>query len=158
MQGPARKVVQAILYEAIGICFLSPLLAQLYDESLAYSGALSMMLSASALLWNMIYNVGFEWWEARQPQHSRTLLRRLLHSLGFEGGLTILLLPLIAWWLQISWAAALATNLGLFVFFFFYALVFQWGFDGVFGVPESARTPASPQAPVGANVFAKRRT
>ncbi len=139
MQGPARKVVQAILYETIAICFLSPVLALIYDESVAYSGALSMMLSASALLWNMLYNAGFEWWEARQLQRNRTLMRRLIHSLGFEGGLAILLLPLIAWWLEISWMAALLTNLGLFVFFFFYALVFQWGFDGVFGVPDSAK-------------------
>lgn len=139
MQGPARKVVQAVLYEVIAICFLSPVLAWMYDESLGYSGALSVMLSVSALLWNMLYNTGFEWWEARQLQRSRTLLRRLMHSLGFEGGLTLLLLPLVAWWLQISWAAALATNLGLFAFFFVYALVFQWGFDVVFGVPDSAR-------------------
>jgi uncharacterized membrane protein len=144
MQGTARKVVQAVLYEAIAICFLSPVLALMYDESLGYSGALSVMLSASALLWNMLYNAGFEWWEARQLKRTRTLLRRLLHSLGFEGGLTILLLPLVAWWLEISWLAALATNLGLFVFFFVYALVFQWGFDGVFGVPDSAKQTSIP--------------
>jgi uncharacterized membrane protein len=142
MQGPARKVVQAILYEAIAICFLSPVLALMYDESLGYSGALSAMLSASALLWNMVYNAGFEWWEARQPQRTRTFTRRLIHSLGFEGGLVLLLLPLVAWWLNITWMTALATNMGLFVFFFFYALVFQWGFDRVFGVPDSARQPS----------------
>jgi uncharacterized membrane protein len=31
------------------------------------------------------------------------------------------------------------TNLGLFVFFFFYSLVFQWVFDRVFDVPLSAQ-------------------
>ena len=141
MQGPTRKIVQATLYELIAIGVLSPALSWLYDESLAYSGALSVMLSASALLWNMLFNYGFEYWEARQAQRSRTWQRRLLHSLGFEGGLTLLLLPLIAWWLTISWWQALATNLRLFVFFFFYALVFQWVFDRVFDVPESAKQP-----------------
>jgi uncharacterized membrane protein len=144
MQGPARKVVQAMLYEVIAISFLSPVLALMYEESIAYSGALSVMLSASALLWNMLYNAGFEWWEARQVERTRTLFRRLIHSLGFEGGLTLMLVPLVAWWLGISWWAALATNLGLFVFFFFYALVFQWGFDAVFGVPESAMPEQTP--------------
>jgi len=45
----------------------------------------------------------------------------------------------VAWWLNISWWTALVTDLGLFVFFFFYALVFQWAFDRVFDVPVSAQ-------------------
>lgn len=139
MQGPTRKIVQAVLYELIAIGVLSPLLSWIYHESLAYSGALSVLLSVTALLWNMLYNWGFEHWEARQPQRSRTWQRRLLHSLGFEGGLTLILLPVVASWLSISWWAALATNLALFVFFFFYALLFQWAFDRVFDVPLSAQ-------------------
>lgn len=143
MQGPTRKIVQAVLYELIAISVLSPSLSWVYDESLVSSGALSILLSASALLWNMVYNWGFEYWEARQQQRARTWQRRLLHSLGFEGGLTLMLLPLIAAWLEISWWSALATNLALFVFFFFYALLFQWAFDRLFDVPLSAQ----PQRP-----------
>jgi uncharacterized membrane protein len=139
MQGASRKFTQAVLYEAIAIFVLSPTLSLIYDDSLARAGALSIMLSASALLWNMLFNYGFEHWEARQRQRTRTWRRRLLHSLGFEGGLVILLVPLVAWWLHISWWAALVTDLGLFVFFFFYALVFQWVFDRVFDVPVSAQ-------------------
>ncbi len=138
MQGPARKLTQAILYEAIAIAVLSPALALIYDAGLAHTGALSLMLSASALIWNVLYNYVFEYWEARQAHRRRTLRRRLLHSFGFEGGLVLLLVPLVAWWLSISWWAALVTDLGLFVFFFFYALVFQWAFDRVFDVPVSA--------------------
>jgi uncharacterized membrane protein len=143
MQGPTRKVVQAILYEVIAIAVLSPTLSMIYDDGLAHAGALSVMLSASALVWNMAYNALFEYWEARQIHRTRTLRRRLLHSLGFEGGLVVMLVPLVAWWLDITWWSALVTNLGLFVFFFFYALVFQWGFDRVFDVPASAREPVS---------------
>jgi len=143
MQGPTRKIVQAVLYELIAIGVLSPSLSWAFDESLVYSGALSVLLSATALVWNMVYNWGFEYWETRQPQRSRTWQRRLLHSLGFEGGLTLMLIPVIASWLDISWWSALATNLALFVFFFFYALVFQWAFDRLFDVPPSAK-PQSP--------------
>ena len=138
MQGPTRKVVQAVLYEAIAVAFITPMLALLYDEGLMYAGLLSVLMSATALAWNVIFNALFERWEARQPQRRRTLSRRLLHSLGFEGGLTVMLLPLIASWLGISWWAALATNLGLFGFFFVYSLGFQWAFDRVFDVPVSA--------------------
>lgn len=143
MQGPSRKIVQAVLYELIAIGVLSPSLSWAYDESLASSGGLSVLLSATALLWSMLYNGCFEYWEARQPQRSRTWLRRLLHSLGFEGGLTLILLPVVAAWLNITWWSALATNLALFVFFFFYALLFQWAFDQLFDVPLSAK----PQPP-----------
>lgn len=52
----------------------------------------------------------------------------------------MILTPVIAAWLGISLWLALVTNLGLFVFFFFYALVFQWVFDRVFDVPLSAQT------------------
>lgn len=143
MQGPSRKILQAVLYESIAITVLSPSIAFIYGNGLAHAGALSVMLSASALLWNVLYNAMFEWWEARQPQRARTLGRRLLHSLGFEGGLVVLLVPLVAGWLGISWWAALVTDMGLFVFFFFYSLAFQWGFDRVFDLPESAKERAS---------------
>ncbi|CRM17858.1 hypothetical protein H097_09937 [Pseudomonas sp. FH4] len=143
MQGPSRKILQAILYESIAVAVLSPSISLIYDEGLAHAGALSLMLSVCALLWNVLFNYAFECWEAHQPQRTRTLGRRLLHSLGFEGGLVLLLVPLVAWWLEISWWAALVTDLGLFVFFFFYALAFQWVFDKVFDVPKSAQGEVS---------------
>lgn len=126
MQGPSRKILQAILYESIAVAVLSPSISFIYDEGLAHAGALSLMLSVCALLWNVLFNYAFEFWEAHQPQRARTLGRRLLHSLGFEGGLVLLLVPLVAWWLKISWWAALVTDLGLFVFFFFT----RWCFSG----------------------------
>ncbi|MDR6711336.1 putative membrane protein [Pseudomonas hunanensis] len=139
MQGKARKIVQAICYEIIAVACVAPALSLMFDAGMAHSTALSVLMSGIAMSWNMGYNWAFERWEARQQQRSRTLLRRVLHALGFEGGLVVLLLPLVAWWLDISLWAALLTNLALFVFFFVYAFVFQWGFDKVFDVPLSAQ-------------------
>ncbi|MDD0843530.1 PACE efflux transporter [Pseudomonas sp. Gutcm_11s] len=138
MQGAKRKVVQALLYELVAALFVAPVIAWGFDESLTYSSTLALLLSLVALSWNMLFNTLFEYWEARQVRRSRTLGRRVLHSLGFEGGLVVLLVPLMAWWLDISWLQALATDIGLLVFFFFYAFVFQWAFDALFGVPASA--------------------
>lgn len=138
MQGAKRKVVQALLYELVGALFVSPVIAFAFDESMVYSGTLALLLSLVALSWNMLFNSLFEYWEARQKRRTRTLGRRLLHSLGFEGGLALLLVPLMAWWLDISWLQALVADLGLLLFFFFYAFAFQWVFDLVFGVPASA--------------------
>jgi uncharacterized membrane protein len=117
MQGKARKIVQAILYEAIAVACVAPALELAFGAGMAESAVLSMLMSAIAMSWNMAFNWAFERWEA-QPQRSRTFLRRLLHALGFEGGLVLILLPLVAYWLGISLWAALVTNLALFVFFF----------------------------------------
>ncbi|WP_394558346.1 PACE efflux transporter [Aquipseudomonas alcaligenes] len=138
MQGAKRKVVQALLYELVGALFVSPVIAWGFDESLVYSSTLALLLSLVALSWNMVFNSLFEYWEARQRQRSRTLRRRILHSLGFEGGLALLLVPLMAWWLDITWWQALVADFGLLLFFFFYAFAFQWAFDALFGVPDSA--------------------
>ena len=131
-------MVQALLYELVGALFVSPVIAFAFDETMIYSGTLALLLSLVALSWNMLFNSLFEYWEARQKRRTRTLGRRLLHSLGFEGGLALMLVPLMAWWLDISWLQALLADLGLLLFFFFYAFAFQWVFDLVFGVPASA--------------------
>ncbi|KVR24924.1 hypothetical protein WK15_18840 [Burkholderia ubonensis] len=135
MQGLPRKITQAILYEAIAIACISPAIAARFGEGLVYSGALSATMSAIALLWNMVYNTLFERWEATRVQRTRTLGRRIIHACGFEGGLIFILVPVVAWWLDISWFDAFLVDLGLFAFFFCYAFVFQWAFDRVFDVP-----------------------
>ncbi|KVT84026.1 hypothetical protein WK58_32505 [Burkholderia ubonensis] len=139
MQGLPRKITQAILYEAIAIACISPAIAALFGEDLVYSGALSATMSAIALLWNMVYNTLFERWEATRVQRTRTLGRRIIHACGFEGGLIFILVPVVAWWLDISWFDAFLVDLGLFAFFFCYAFVFQWAFDRVFDVPVATK-------------------
>jgi uncharacterized membrane protein len=54
----------------------------------------------------------------------------------------------MAYWLEISPAAAFVANLGLLAFFFFYAIGFTWAFDRVFGLPQSAvSSPTEVQHP-----------
>ena len=54
-----------------------------------------------------------------------------------------LLVPVMAFWLQITMLAAFVANLGLLAFFFAYAVAFTWAFDRVFGLPASASASAS---------------
>jgi uncharacterized membrane protein len=133
-----RRVLQAILYEVIAIALVGPLLGLLFDRPVASSLGLAALLSTIALIWNYVYNALFEAWEARQVSRERTLSRRILHGLGFEGGLVFLLLPVMSWGLDISMRAAFLANLGLLAFFFVYAVAFTWAFDTVFGPPASA--------------------
>ncbi|WP_298233401.1 PACE efflux transporter [uncultured Azohydromonas sp.] len=138
MQGIKRRVVYVTLYEAIAIVLAGAGFMAMSDADLRHAGSLSVLSSAVAVLWNVAFNHAFEWWEARQPVRGRSLRRRLAHALGFEGGLAAMLVPVMAWWLDVSLWHAMAMDLGLVLFFLAYTFVFNWVFDRVFGLPRSA--------------------
>lgn len=138
MTPTTRRVVQAILYEVIAIAFVGPVLSVAFDEPQTSTFGLAVVLSTIALTWNYAFNWIFERWESRQAVRGRSFARRLAHGVGFEGGLVLILIPVMSLWLGISPAAAFVANLGLLAFFFVYAVVFTWGFDRVFGLPASA--------------------
>lgn len=137
MQGPRRKIFHATLYEFIAIVIVTVAMRWLSSKGMAEAGGLALSTSVVALLWNMAYNSLFEAWEHRQASRERTVARRMAHAIGFEGGLVLMTVPLIAWWLDMSWREALLADLGLVVFFLFYTFSFNWLFDHVFGVPVS---------------------
>lgn len=139
MSPRTRRVLQAVLYEAFAIAFVGPVLSIAFDKPPTSTLGLAFVLSTIALAWNYVFNAMFERWESRQAVRGRSFLRRLAHGTGFEGGLVILLVPVMSWWLDISFFNAFLANLGLLAFFFFYAIAFTWAFDRVFGLPESAR-------------------
>ena len=139
MSPSTRRVLQALLYEAIAIAVVGPVLSLAFDKSPTSTFGLAVVLSSIALSWNYVFNWIFERWESRQSVRGRSFARRLAHGAGFEGGLVILLLPVMSLWLDISLLTAFLANLGLLVFFFFYAIAFTWCFDRVFGLPASAR-------------------
>lgn len=132
-------MVQAVLYEVVAVLFVGPVLAYFFAEPLGSSALLAVLLSGIAMSWNFVFNAGFERWEARQASRERTWRRRMIHGLGFEGGLALWLVPVMAWWLNIGLWEAFVADLGLLVFFLGYAVVFTWCFDRVFGLPESAQ-------------------
>ena len=134
----SRRVLQAVLYEVFAIAFVGPVLSIAFDKPATSAIGLAIVLSSIALVWNYIFNAIFERWESRNLVKGRSFLRRLAHGIGFEGGLTILLVPVMSLWLNISPLEAFVTNLGLLAFFFVYAVAFTWAFDRVFGLPQSA--------------------
>ena len=144
MQGIKRRVVYITLYEGIAIVAASVGLALMSGQGLGHSGVLAVIASAIAVIWNLGFNALFERWEARQPVRGRSVGRRIAHAIAFEGGLVTLLVPTIAWWLDISLWDALVMDLGLVVFFLVYTFVFNWAFDSVFGLPASASGSAQP--------------
>jgi uncharacterized membrane protein len=133
-----RRVLQALLYEVFAIAFVGPVLGWAFNKPQTSTLLLAVLLSSIALCWNYVFNALFERWESRQLVKGRSFARRLAHGAGFEGGLTVLLVPVMAYWLDTSFLTAFLANLGLLAFFFVYAMGFTWAFDKVFGLPQSA--------------------
>ena len=139
MNPTRRRILQAALYEGIAIAVVTPTLAIAFSHPPGSAFVLSAVMSSIALAWNYLFNTVFERWESRQLVKGRSLARRVAHGMGFEGGLAIILMPVMAYWLDISLWAAFVADLGLLAFFFFYTVGFTWAFDRIFGLPASAR-------------------
>lgn len=138
MKPKIRRALQAVLYEFFAIAFVGPVLSIAFDKPSTSTFGLAIVISTIALVWNYAFNAVFEYWESRQYVHGRTFIRRLAHGIGFEGGLAVILIPVMALWLGISPLQAFLANLSLMAFFFLYAVAFTWAFDRVFGLPASA--------------------
>lgn len=138
MSPTVRRVVQAVLYEAFAIAFVGSAMSLMFEQSVASALPLAVVMSIIALGWNYVFNGLFEAWESRQAVKGRSFGRRLAHGIGFEGGLVVILVPVMAYWLETTLLKALLADLGILAFFFVYAIAFTWAFDRVFGLPQSA--------------------
>lgn len=138
LQGPWRRVVFVGLYELIAIVS-SSLVFMAIGQGAGASGVMAIAASTLAIVWNLTFNHWFEKWEAKQAVKGRSVGRRILHALGFEGGLACMLIPMMAWWFGISLWEATVMEAGLLVFFLVYTYVFNWCFDRLLGLPASAQ-------------------
>jgi len=142
MQGVKRRIVYVSSYEVIGMIISSVGLAILAGDSVEHTGPLSVMITTIAVTWNFIYNVLYEKWEARQSSNIRTVKRRIGHAIGFQLTLVLFLIPLIAWWMDISLIAAFWLDVAFIIIIPIYTFIFNWGFDKLFGLPISAQGKA----------------
>lgn len=132
-----RRVVFAVVFELLAILFTTLILRVAGNEGTS-SFAVAVTSSAVALAWNVVYNGLFERAERALGVQGRPWWARALHTLGFEGGLILFLVPAVALLLGVSLGEALVIELGLIVFFLVYNAVYTYVFDSVFGLPDSA--------------------
>ncbi|MGE4406133.1 multidrug/biocide efflux PACE transporter [Pseudomonas sp.] len=124
----AERAGHAVAFEVIAVVICAPVLAWAMERPLAHVGALTVMFSAIAMLWNMVFNLFFDRAQARMG-FERGLAARLLHASLFEFGLIVLLVPLAAWWLSIGLLEAFLLDISLILFFLPYTLCFNWAYD-----------------------------
>ena len=125
-----RRIIYVISYELIAVALTTGGLVVLGFGG-GSSGVVAVAASTVAVVWNYVWTTLFEVWERRQVSQTRTVLRRMVHAVGFEGGLVVLLLPIVAATLRVSLMQAFSLEVGLLVFFLVYTFVFAWLFDKI---------------------------
>lgn len=117
LQGIKRKIVYVGLYEAIAFACGTLGFFSVSEAGIERASALAIFASIFAVTWNLTYNALFERWKATRQTRGRSFGRRVLHAVGFEIGFLVVLLPVAAWWLEISYLRSFMVNLGLNIFF-----------------------------------------
>lgn len=128
------RIRHAIGFEVIGLLLMVGILSQ-FGFELGHVGAVGVFFSIVATLWNYVYNQWFD--NLMQQKYStteKTVRIRLLHSLGFEAGLVIFTIPVLAWVLNVSLWHAFVLDIGMVVFYLFYAYAYNLIYDRIYPI------------------------
>ena len=93
-------------------------------------GVLSVLISVTALLLNIVFNWLFDRFFPF-VNGDRPVKIRMLHAIGFEGTLVLFTVPMIAFFLKVSFVEAFMIEIGFLIFFLFYTYIYNWCYDKV---------------------------
>ncbi|MFJ2548748.1 multidrug/biocide efflux PACE transporter [Pseudomonas sp. NPDC087612] len=124
----AERIVHAVGFELIAVLICAPIGAWLLNRSMLEMGALAVMLSTVAMIWNMLYNAAFDrLWPVSRV--ARTVKVRALHASGFETGFVLIGVPIAALMLDVSLVQAFLLEIGFFAFMLPYTMAYNWAYD-----------------------------
>lgn len=126
-----QRIIHALSYELILLVIGTPILSWVLNKDLSHTGVLWVVMSVIAMLWNMCFNAVFERFERRMNWQVRTIAVRVVHAIGFEGGLLLFTVPIIAWMMQISLWQALLLDIALAICIVVYTFIFQYCYDQI---------------------------
>ncbi len=136
MRSRFDRIRHAIMFELIGLILIVGVLSQ-FGFEMGHVGIMGVVFSLVATGWNYVYNILFDKYMLRKTGSTvKSTLNRVVHSLGFEGGLLILTIPAMAWFLNISILEAFILDISLVVFYLFYAYVYNLAYDKAFPINE----------------------
>ena len=141
MRSPLDRIRHALSFEILALLLIVPLGAVVFHMPMHDIGLVSLVSATLATLWNFAYNYGFDAVLKRlRGTTLKTSALRILHAVLFEGGLLLVLMPFIAWYLEVSLWQAFVMDLSFALFYMVYALAFNWGYDHLFPLPEWQKT------------------
>ncbi|QBE65862.1 PACE efflux transporter [Pseudoduganella lutea] len=137
------RVRHALLFEAVALAIFIPGSAAVFDKPVESMGVIGVASATIATLWNFIFNMGFDRsLRALRGTVHKTMAIRVVHTLLFEAGLVIMLIPMIAWYLGIGIWAALVMDLAIVIFYLVYGFLFNLAYDRIFPIAATAARPA----------------
>ena len=140
MRSTTDRIRQALLFEGIGLALSMPFFAVVLGHPMHALGALAIIASLVATVWNYVYNLIFDRALLRFTGGTeKTFSLRVLHAVLFEGVLLLALLPVAAWVLGVGLWQAFLADIGFSAFYLVWAFVFTWGYDRAF--PAEATAP-----------------
>jgi len=123
-----RRIVHALSYEIILLVIIAIALSFIFEVPMEVTGTLGIAMAVTSVIWNMIFNHFFEKFEQRR-QLQRTIGVRILHAIGFEGGLMLATIPMVAYAMDMSLWQAVLLDLGMTTCILVYTFIFQWCYD-----------------------------
>ena len=133
------RIRHALGFEVIGLLIFAPLASLVFGFELQLMGVMALIGSIVATIWNYFYNVLFDRAMLKlRGTVQKTVSIRVLHAVLFEGGLLLLFLPAIAWYLNISLWDAFKMDIAMATFYLIYAFIYNWIYDKVFPIPKSS--------------------
>jgi len=137
MRRTGDRIRHALSFEIIALVVVTPLGAWVFGKPLFDIGVVVLVSATIATLWNYLYNLWFDHALVRlRGDMRKTVPIRIIHAVLFEGGLLVVLMPFIAWYLGIGLIEALVLDISFAAFYLVYAFVFNWLYDVLFPLPK----------------------
>jgi len=130
-----RRITYVTIFEILAILLSTLILMWLSGGDAKQSLPVAVMVSVTAVIWNFIYNTGFEALERRLNIAKRTVMIRSLHAIVFESGLLLICIPIYMLWYKVGLWQAFVMEAALLLFFLVYTFVFTLIFDKIFTLP-----------------------
>jgi uncharacterized membrane protein len=125
-----ERIFHACNFEFFAIVFTMLIGVFLLNKPIASMGVLSVLISVTALLLNIVFNWLFDRFFPF-VNGDRPVKIRMLHAIGFEGTLVIFTVPMIAFFLKVGLVEAFMIEIGILIFFLFYTYIYNWLYDKV---------------------------
>lgn len=129
------RIRHAVGFEIIALLLSIPIMSYFFSFDIKDISVIAITGSIMATIWNYVFNIAFDKSLIKFTSSTfKTPMIRVLHVLLFEGGLLILYLPMVSWYLGITLLQAFIMDASLVGFYLVYTFSYNWAYDKLFPI------------------------